>query len=92
MLHGIYPYSSVFYHDFPGILLVHAVQLLMFGKSVAAFHLLDVLILLIGAATFFKISKYLANEPASWMATIFWCFYYVLEGGNMPGQRDVYVS
>jgi Dolichyl-phosphate-mannose-protein mannosyltransferase len=91
-LKGHLPYLGSWDQNFPGIILVHAAQIIVSGHSQLAFHSLDILIQLIGSFFLIKIGERLYNMRAGMLAAILAALYYVQQGLWMAGERDTYVS
>jgi Dolichyl-phosphate-mannose-protein mannosyltransferase len=91
-LKGHLPYLGSWDQNFPGIILVHAVQILVSGHSQLAFHIFDMLLQLIGSYFLIRIGKRLYHIRAGMLAAILAALYYVQQGLWMAGERDTYVS
>ncbi|HWF43339.1 MAG TPA: hypothetical protein VG537_01730 [Candidatus Kapabacteria bacterium] len=91
-LKGHFPYTGSWDQNFPGILLIHAVQILLSGHSQFAFHVFDIALQLVGSFLFFKIGTLLYDKRAGMLAAILASLYYVQQGLWMSGERDTYVS
>jgi hypothetical protein len=92
LLEGRLPYIGSWDQNFPGILLIHTPQILLFGRSQLAFHVWDILIQLIGAYYLFRLGLRLGGRQAAFLAPVICAFYYVQQGLWMAGERDTYVS
>ncbi len=91
-LKGHLPYLGSWDQNFPGIILVHAAQIIVSGHSQLAFHAFDILIQLIGSFFLIKVGERLYNMRAGMLAAILAALYYVQQGLWMAGERDTYVS
>jgi hypothetical protein len=91
-LKGHFPYAGSWDQNFPGILLIHAVQIILSGHSQLAFHLFDIALQLVGSFLLFKIGALLYDTRAGMLAAILASLYYVQQGLWMSGERDTYVS
>ena len=91
-LHGHFPYIGSWDQNFPGIVAVHAVQILVGGHSQLAFHIFDILLQLVGSFLLIRIGTLLYDWRAGALAAILATFYYVQQGLWMAGERDTYVS
>jgi hypothetical protein len=91
-LHGHLPYIGSWDQNFPAIVAIHALQIVVCGHSQLAFHVFDILLQLIGSALLFKLGTTLYNERAGMLAAILCALYYVQSGLWMAGERDTYVT
>jgi Dolichyl-phosphate-mannose-protein mannosyltransferase len=91
-LKGYLPYLGSWDQNFPGIILIHAVQILVSGHSQLAFHIFDVLLQLIGSYLLIRIGERLYDIRAGMLAAVLAALYYVQQGLWMAGERDTYVS
>jgi hypothetical protein len=92
LLKGRLPYLGSWDQNFPGILLIHTPQILLFGRSQLAFHLWDILLQLVGAYYLFRLGLRWGGRPAAFLAPVIGAFYYVQQGLWMAGERDTYIS
>ncbi|MFI5201887.1 MAG: glycosyltransferase family 39 protein, partial [Candidatus Kapaibacterium sp.] len=91
-LKGHLPYVGSWDQNFPGIILIHALQILVSGHSQFAFHIFDIVLQLIGSVLLIKLGERLYNVRAGILAAILASLYYVQQGLWMSGERDTYVS
>ena len=91
-LKGHLPYLGSWDQNFPGIIFIHAVQILVSGHSQLAFHIFDILLQLVGSYFLICIGERLYNHCAGMLAAILAALYYVQQGLWMAGERDTYVS
>ncbi len=91
-LRGHLPYIGSWDQNFPGIILIHALQILVSGRSQLAFHVFDVVLQLIGSGILILIGKRLYDVRAGVLAAILASLYYVQQGLWMSGERDTYVT
>jgi hypothetical protein len=91
-LKGHLPYIGSWDQNFPGIVLVHAVQILVSGHSQLAFHIFDILLQLVGSYFLICIGEKLYDIRAGMLAAVLAALYYVQQGLWMAGERDTYVS
>src|SRR5580692_3236986 len=90
-LKGHLPYLGSWDQNFPGIILIHAVQMLVSGHSQLAFHIFDILLQLIGSYLLIRIGERLYDIRAGMLAAVLAALYYVHQGLGMAGERDSYV-
>jgi len=91
-LKGHLPYIGSWDQNFPGIVAVHALQILVSGHSPLAFHIFDIVLQLVGSFLLIKIGERLYDIRAGMLAAILASLYYVQQGFWMGGERDTYVS
>jgi len=91
-LHGKLPYTGSWDQNFPGVILIHALQILISGKSQLAFHIWDVLLQLCSIYFLYRIAAYLKDELSGILAGVLAALYYVQQGLWMAGERDTYVT
>lgn len=91
-LHGHMPYVGSWDQNFPAIVAVHALQIIVCGHSQLAFHIFDIVLQLIGSVLLFRVGAVLYNERAGMLAAILGSLYYVQSGLWMAGERDTYVT
>src|ERR1051325_630973 len=91
-LHGHLPYIGSWDQNFPAIVAVHALQIIVSGHSQLAFHIFDIVLQLAGSFLLFKLGTTLYNERAGMLAAILCALYYVQSGLWMAGERDTYVT
>jgi hypothetical protein len=92
LLKGRLPYIGSWDQNFPAIVGVHAVQILIIGHSQLAFHIFDIVIQLIGSYFLFRIGSQLYDVRAGMLAAVLASLYYVQQGFWMAGERDTYVT
>jgi hypothetical protein len=91
-LRGIPPYAGAWDHAFPGVMLVHIVQLTLLGKSTHALHAVDILIQLVALNSLYNLGRRHHLDAAGWSACVLYCIYYVTRGSNMIALTDGYVA
>jgi len=91
-LKGHLPYLGSWDQNFPGIILIHALQIVVSGHSQLAFHIFDILWQLVGSVLLVLVGKRLYDARAGMLAAILASLYYVQQGFWMSGERDTYVS
>lgn len=88
--YGKLPYTGSWDQNFPGIVYVHAVSIVLFGNSDVGFRLLDLLGNLFISFALYKISLRLVSAPVACLVPILYVIYYVSGGWWAIGQRDVF--
>jgi hypothetical protein len=91
-LRGIPPYAGAWDHAFPGVMLVHIVQLTLLGKSSVALHAVDIAIQLLAMSSMYSLGRRFHSDVAGWSACVIYCIYYVTRGSNMIALTDGYVA
>src|ERR1017187_7063692 len=91
-LKGHLPYIGSWDQNFPGIVAVHALQILVSGRSPLAFHIFDIVLQLVGSFLLIRIGERLYDIRAGLLAAVLTSLYYVQQGFWMAGERDTYVS
>ncbi len=91
-LKGHLPYIGSWDQNFLGIVAIHALQILVSGRSPLAFHIFDIFVQLIGSFLLIKIGERLYDIRAGMLAAVLASLYYVQQGFWMSGERDTYVS
>lgn len=93
LLKGMPPYLGSWDNNFPGVVLIHAGQLLTFGRSESALHLYDMVWQLLAAFFMYRIALHLTqNALASWFTTIAYIGLYVSGELALCAERDCYTS
>lgn len=84
------PYIGSWDNNFPGIMLLHALSIMMLGPSGLAFRIFDVFIQLAFVGFFYRfLSRWLTARTAV-IAAILYSFYYVAGSTYLFGQQDGY--
>src|SRR5581483_8097542 len=91
-LKGHMPYLGSWDQNFPAIVAVHALQILVSGRSQCAFHAFDIILQLIGSYFLVRVGARLYDLRAGLLAALLASLYYVQQGLWMAGERDPYVS
>lgn len=91
-LRGIPPYAGAWDHAFPGVMIVHTLQLTLLGKSPVALHVVDILIQLFVLSSVYNLARRIRGEMAGWLACTIYAIFYVTRGSNMIAITDVYVA
>jgi hypothetical protein len=92
LLHGELPYAGTWDQNYPGVLIVHLLALII-GPSAIAFHVVDVALQLLMIWILYSIGNRLGGKLAGLLAAIFYTIYYVLNGiDDLVGQKDVFAA
>jgi hypothetical protein len=88
LLDGRIPYVDTWDHAFPGIILIHSAELLLFGEPIYMFRLFDLLWQLVTVWYLFRITARLAGGPAALLAAGVYCLIYQGYGPWNTAQRE----
>jgi len=88
LLEGRWPYIYTWDHQFPGGMLLHALEIALFGKSIFMFRLFDLLVQLANAWFIFRITSRLGGRPAAFVAAAIFCLIYQGYGAWNTAQRE----
>lgn len=90
--HHLVPYLGVWEHNFPGIFLVHRLEIALFGESILGFRVFDFLIQLSGLPMIFYLTKRLSGLSVSgFLASVFYGIYYFSLGNSGAAQRETFI-
>jgi 4-amino-4-deoxy-L-arabinose transferase-like glycosyltransferase len=89
---GKLPYVDTWDQNFPGIVYLHSLSIILFGNSNGGFRALDILIQLLIALMIHRVVARYSNAEAASLATLFFVGFYVISSSKMLGQRDVYAG
>ncbi len=93
VLKGYWPYVNAVENNFPGVtFFVHLPELLLFGRSVVAFHAWDVLWQLAGAFFLYRIIERSYGQCSAWLAVVLVAIFYVSLDTVMVAQRDCFAT
>ncbi len=87
---GKIPYLGSWDQNFPGIMLIHYLAIIIFGEQDLALRFLDVIIQLGFAMLFYKFCRIWLREQTAAIAVVLYVFYYVSGRGSLYTERDVY--
>ena len=88
LLHGGWPYLATWEADYPGMVFLQALELLLLGKSIVCFRLFDWL-LQIGSASFlFLLTRRMANTAGALLAACLFALLYQHQGPWNTAQRE----
>jgi hypothetical protein len=88
LLQGAWPYVHTWESDFPGLVFLQAVEILLFGRSVAAFRGFDLLVQLLNAYLVFRIAEHVSGRVAGLVAAVLFCLVYQGYGPWNTAQRE----
>jgi hypothetical protein len=85
---GRLPYMLTWDSNFPGVFLIHALQIMLLGTSALAFRVFDILMLLVIVTFIYKIAAFLAGRWAGFAAALSYTLMYLTLGYWHTGQRE----
>ena len=88
LLEGRWPYLQTWESDFPGMMFLHAGEILAFGKSGVAFRVFDLLFQLANAYLVFRIATRINGRAAGLLAAVLFCLIYQGYGPWNTAQRE----
>lgn len=89
-LYGRIPYLGSWDNNFPGIMILHAIEILLLGPSAIAFRLFDVAIQLLFVAFYYRLLLRWLSPHVAGLAAVLYILYYVAGGTYLYGQQDGY--
>lgn len=89
-LYGRVPYIGSWDNNFPGIMILHALEIYFLGTSAIAFRLFDVAVQLLFVAFFFRFLLRWLRPHTAGLAAVLYTLYYVAGGTYLYGQQDGY--
>jgi 4-amino-4-deoxy-L-arabinose transferase-like glycosyltransferase len=87
---GKIPYLGSWDQNFPGIIPIQYLAILLFGGHDIGVHCLDVILQFGFAILFYKFCRIWLREQTSAIAVVLYIFYYVSGRGSLYSERDVY--
>jgi hypothetical protein len=88
LFQGITPYTGAWGHGYPGMILLHLIQLPLLGRSVEANHVVDIALHLVALAYLYRMTARSFGEHAAWFATLTYCIFYVVRGAQTIARTD----
>jgi hypothetical protein len=88
ILDGRWPYIDTWDHQFPGLMLLSALEILALGKSGAAFRLFDWAYQLLNVYLIYSITRKLTDRTGGYVAAIVYCLIYQGYGPWNTAQRE----
>lgn len=92
LMGGQLPYLGSWDQNFPGIVPIHAFEILLFGKSQLAFRIFDVLAQLSTCWFAMRLASRFGGKLAAFLAPLLVALYFLHQGFWMAGERDTYVT
>lgn len=86
--YGGLPYVAAWDHDFPGIMVVHATAMYLFGTSMLSFRLIEYIAILVTVFILFRVSRLWLNETQSFVSAFIFALFYAYGRWDCMGQRD----
>jgi len=84
------PYLGTWDQNFPGIVIVHAISILLFGNSAIGFRMFDLLVHLAMSWMLFHILLRWLTPRTAWLATVIYNIRYISGESWFAGQRDCF--
>jgi len=85
---GRWPYIDTWDHQFPGLMVLNAVEIFAFGKSVAMFRAFDWLCQMACVYLIFSITRRLTDRTGGYVAAFVYCLIYQGYGPWNTAQRE----
>jgi hypothetical protein len=89
--HGL-PYIASWDMNFPGIVFIHWLSIVLFGASDFGFRMFDYLIHVAMSGAFYLLLRRWLSTRESVLAVLIYALYYASGGWGLAGQRDTYAS
>jgi hypothetical protein len=86
--HGIMPYTGPWDHGYPGMVLIHLVQLPLLGRSAEAMHVTDIALHLVAFAYLYRLTARIYGEKSAWFACLLYAIFYVVRGVQTIARTD----
>ncbi len=88
ILHGRWPYTGTWEADYPGLMFLQALEILVFGRSVVMFRVFDLLFQLGIALLIYRIAHRVAGRAAGILGAFTYCLIYQGYGPWNTAQRE----
>jgi len=85
--HGL-PYLASWDHNFPGIVLLHALSIAWFGNSMLGFRFLEYLWQIAAVFVLYRVSRLWVSEAVGLLACLMFSLFYIQGNSAVMGQRD----
>ncbi len=89
--YGRLPYLGSWDQNFPGIIPIHALGILLFGNSDLGFQLISWILSTASATMLYMVTRKFQGEGVSILTAIMYALYYTQRSIYVSGQRDVFV-
>jgi len=90
--YGLPPYVGCIEGDYPGMFLIHRLQLAVSGESVLGFRIFDIIVQLSCLAMIYSLAKsYSQKSLAGFLAVVFYSIYYYGLDYYFEGEREAYI-
>ena len=87
---GKIPYLGSWDQNFPGIIFIHYISILLFGESDISIRILDIILQLGFVVLLYSVCRRWMRERTASIAAVLYIFYYVTGRGSLYSERDVY--
>jgi len=88
LLQGRWPYLGTWESDYPGMMFLHALEILVFGRSVAMFRVFDILTQLVVVLLIFRITARLGSRTGGLLGVVCYGLIYTGYGPWNTAQRE----
>jgi hypothetical protein len=88
ILEGRWPYLHTWESDYPGLMFLQALEIFLFGKSIAMFRLFDLIFQLGNCYFIYRIAARVGNRYAAFFAAAVFCLIYQGYGPWNTAQRE----
>lgn len=88
LLDGRWPYVHSWESDFPGLMFLQALEILVLGKSLVMFRLFDLIFQLANAYLIYRIAGAVGTRPGAYVAAATYCLIYQGYGPWNTAQRE----
>ena len=86
--YGGLPYIAAWDHDFPAIMIVHAIAIYFVGDSMLAFRFVEYLAIVVTVVVLYRTSRLWLSETESLIGCTIFSLFYVFGRWDCMGQRD----
>ncbi len=89
--HGL-PYLASWDHNFPGIVFIHWMSIVLFGASDFGFRLFDYIVHIAMAGFYYRVLRNWLSPTVSVFGVLLFALYYASGQWGLAGQRDTYAA